>query len=62
MKRNFLKRNKDLRYAKPLVVGVTEGSHLGYGGDVFLATAESLGKSDRILDSDCSFHMPSVRE
>ena len=46
MKRNSPKRMKDPRDEKPSVVGVTEGSHLGDGGDVFLATAKSLGKSD----------------
>ena len=51
MKKNCPKRKKDLRDEKPSVVGVVEGSHLGDGGDVFLATAESPGKSDWILDS-----------
>jgi len=62
MKRNYPKRKKNLRDEKPLVVGVTKGSHLDHGGDVFLATAESQGKLDWILDSDYSFHMSSVRE
>jgi len=44
------------------VAGVVEGSHLGDGGDVFLATSESLGTLDWILDSDCLFHMSLVRE
>ena len=57
MKRNYPKRKNDLRDKKPSVVGVAEGSHLGDGGDVFLVTAESPGKLDRILDSNCSFHM-----
>ena len=42
MKKNCLKRKKDLRDQKPSVVGLAEGSHQGDGGDVFLATAESL--------------------
>ena len=61
MKRNCLKRKKDLRYGKPSVVGVAEGSHLGDRGNVFLAIAESPGKSDWILDSGYSFHMCSIR-
>jgi len=52
MKRNRLKRQKDLRNEKPLVVTVVEGSHLGDGGDVFSATVESPRKSDWILNSD----------
>ena len=46
MKRNCSKRKKNLRDEKPTVAGVAEGSHLGDGGDVFLASAESPGKSD----------------
>jgi len=61
MKRNCPKKKKDLRDEKPSVVGVTEDSHLADGGDVFLATTESLGK-DWILDSDFSFHISSVTE
>ena len=45
MKRNYPKRKKGWKNEKPSVVGVAEGSHLGDGGDVFLATAESPGKS-----------------
>jgi len=62
MKWNCPKRKKDLRDEKPSVVGVAKGSHLGGGGDVFLATAESLGKSYWILDSGCSFQICLVRE
>ena len=62
MKWNCPKRKKDLRDEKPSVVGVAGGSHLGDRGDVFLATAESSGKSDWILDSGCSFDICSVRE
>ena len=62
MKRNCSKRKKDLRYEKPSVGGVSEASNLGDGGDIFLATAESLEKSDWRLDSSCLFHMCSVRE
>ena len=61
MKRNCLKRKKDLRDEKPSVVGVAEGSHLSDGGDIFLVTAESSGKSDWILDSNCSFHICSIK-
>ena len=39
-----------------------KGSSLFDGGDVFLATAESSGKSDWILDSGCSFYMCSLKE
>ena len=62
MKRNSPKRMKDPRDEKPSVVGVAEGLHLGDGGDVFLATVESPGKSNWILDSDYSFRMSSVKE
>jgi len=62
MKRNYLKRQKDLRNEKPLVVTVVEGSHLGDGGDVFPATVESPRKSDWILNSDYSFHISSAKE
>ena len=62
MKRNCPKKKKDLRDEKPSVVGVAEDSHLADGGDVLLATTESLRKEDWILDSDFSFHMSSVRE
>ena len=41
MKRNCPKRKKDLRDEKPSVVGVQEGSDLGDGGDLVLATSES---------------------
>jgi len=61
MKKDCPKRKKDLRDEKPSV-GVAEGSSLCDGGDVFLPTAESPGKSDWILDSGCSFHMYLVRE
>jgi len=40
-KRNCSKRKKDLRDEKPSVVGVQEGSDLGDGGDLVLATSES---------------------
>ena len=62
MKRNCPKRKNDLRDEKPSVVGVVEGSHRGDGANVFLATAESSGKSEWILDSGCSFDICSVRE
>jgi len=62
MKSNWSKGKGDLRDEKPSIVGLTEGSHQGDGGDVFLATAESPGKFDWILDSDCLFHMSLVRE
>jgi len=52
----------DRRDEKPSVAGVVEGLHLGDTGDVFLAIAELSGKSDWILDSNCSLHMSSVRE
>ena len=61
MKRNCPKRKKDLRDTKPSVVGVAKGPHLGDEGDVFLATVKSQRRSDWRFDSDCSFHMPSVR-
>jgi len=41
MKKDCLKRKKDLRDEKPSVVGVAEGSSLFDGGDVFLTTARS---------------------
>ena len=62
MKKDCPKRKKVLRDEKPSVVGVAEGSSLYDGGDVFLATDESPGKSNWILDSGCSFHMSAVRE
>jgi len=62
MKKNCLKREKDLRDKKPSVVGLAEGSYQGDGSDVFIATAESLSNLDWILDSDCSFYMSLVRE
>jgi len=62
MKRNFSKRKKDLRDEKKSIVGVVEGLHLDDRGVVFLATTENSRKSNRILDSDCSFHMSSIRE
>ena len=46
MKRDYPKRKKDLRDKKPPVVGVTEGSYLGGGGDIFLVTAERPGMLD----------------
>ena len=61
MKRNCPKRKKDLRDEKPSIIGVAEGSHLGDGGDVFVATTKSPGKSNWILDSGYSFYMCSVR-
>jgi len=62
MKRNCPKRNKDLRDERPSAIEVTEGSQLGDGDDVFLAGIERPERSNWILDSDCSFHMSSVRE
>jgi len=62
MKRNCPKRKKDLRDTKPSIVGVPESSHPGDVGDAFLATTESPGKPDCILDSDCLSHISSVRE
>jgi len=62
MKKICLKRKKDLRDEKQSVVGVAKSSHQGDVVVVFLATGKSPGKSDFILDSDCSFQMSSVRE
>jgi len=62
MKRDCLTRKKDLRDDKPSVVGVAKGSNLFNRGGMFLAIAESLGKSDWILDSGHLFHKCSVRE
>jgi len=45
MKKDCPKRKKDLRDEKPSV-GVIEGSSLFDGGNVFLATTESIGKLD----------------
>ena len=56
------KQKKGMRDENPSLVGLKEGSHLGDGGDVFPAAAKLRGKSDKILDSDCLFHMSSVRE
>ena len=50
-----------LTYEKPSILEVTEGSNPIDRGDVFLATTESPGKADWILDSDFSFHISSVR-
>jgi len=46
MKKDCSKRKKVLRDEKPSVMGLAKGSSLFDGGNVFLATAESLGKSD----------------
>jgi len=51
-----------LRDENPSIVGVAEGLNLFNGGDLFLATTETLGKLDWILDSGYSFHMCSVRQ
>lgn len=61
MKRDCPKRKKDLRDEKASEVDVAEGSNLFDGRDVFSASSESPAKSDWILDSDCSFHMCSVK-
>ena len=60
MNRDCLKR-KDLRDEKPLLVGVTKGSNLFNGGNVFLATSKSPVKSYWILDLGCLFHICSIR-
>ena len=62
MKRNCLKIKKDLRDEKPSAAGVAEGSNLVNRCDILLATAESPGMPNWIFDSDCSFHMCSVRK
>ena len=47
---------------KPLIARVVEGFKVLDGGDVFLAIAESTGKSYWILDSSYSSHMCLVTE
>jgi hypothetical protein len=44
------------------VTAVAEGSSHGSNDDLLLATTESIGKSDWILDFGCSFHMCSVKQ
>ena len=46
MNRDCLKRKKDLRDEKPLVVGVAKGYNLFDGCDVFSAIAESPENSN----------------
>jgi len=46
MKKDCPKQKQVLRDEKPSVMGVAKGSSLYDGGDVFLATAESLEKSN----------------
>jgi len=55
-------KRKGLRDEKPSVVRVIEGSNLFDKGDIFLVTNESPGKSNRILNFGCLFHMYSVKE
>ncbi|VFQ78488.1 unnamed protein product [Cuscuta campestris] len=61
-KRDCLKRRKEKKDGKTPVTAVAEGSKQESEEDLFLATTKSLGKSDWILDSGCSFHMCSVKE
>jgi len=51
-----------LKDKKPSVVGIAKSLNLFNTGDVFLASAETLGRSACILDFDCSFHMCSATE
>ncbi|VFQ60637.1 unnamed protein product [Cuscuta campestris] len=61
-KRDCPKRRKEKKDGKTPVTTVAESSNQESEEDLFLATAKSLGKSDWILDSGCSFHMCSVKE
>jgi hypothetical protein len=61
LKRNCPKRKKDMKDENPVTAVAEDSSHAS-DGDLFLATTESLGKSDWILDSGCSFHMCSVKQ
>ncbi|VFQ97231.1 unnamed protein product [Cuscuta campestris] len=61
-KRDCPKRRKEKKDGKTPVTAVAESSNQESEEDLFLATTKSLGKSDWILDSGCSFHMCSVKE
>ncbi|VFQ71852.1 unnamed protein product [Cuscuta campestris] len=61
-KRDCPKRRKEKKDGKTPVTAVAESSNQASEEDLFLATTKSLGKSDWILDSGCSFHMCSIKE
>jgi hypothetical protein len=62
LKRDFPKRKKDKKDEKSPVTVVAKGSSHTSNDNLFLATTESLGKSDWILDSGFLFHICSVKQ